>query len=85
MTDMSEAVNQLVRDIAGPFLRGEISVVDLTLAFNRSIGEIARERPLHGQEIDLLEALEAWEEAGWDGRPAAFERLRVLAASIAAA
>jgi len=42
-------------------------------------------RPLHGLEVDLFDALEHWEAAGWHERPAAVGQLRSLAASIVAA
>jgi hypothetical protein len=53
------------------------------LAFNRTVWEIAEDRPLWGQEIDLFFALESWYEAGWANRPAKVERLRTPAVPVA--
>jgi len=77
-------VHELVRDAAVRFLRGDLSVVDLTYAFRTAVGQVAEARPLHGLEVDLFYELERWEESDWRDRPASVDRLRELAASIVA-
>jgi hypothetical protein len=74
----------LITQLLPPFLRGEASVIDLTLGMNTVVGQIAQTRPLHGAETELFALLERWEQAGWDERPAVVDDLRTLARSMMA-
>ena len=74
----------LIRQAVKPFLRGEDSVVDLSLAFRAAMNQLVTARPLHGPEVKLFDLLEQWEQAGWAGRPALVDELRAHARSIAA-
>jgi hypothetical protein len=84
MVVMSEPVHEAILRELRPFLRGETSVIELTLAFRHATNEIAERRPLHGCEVDLFVVLEEWESAGWAVRPKVVDRLRSLAARIVA-
>lgn len=74
----------LITELLPPFLRGETSVIDLTVGMNAAVGPIAHTRPLSGAEIELFALLERWEQAGWAERPVVVDDLRNLARSMLA-
>lgn len=67
MSLMSVETDERIRELADPFLRGEMSVVELIFAFRAAVREVTRTRPLQGKEVALFGALELWESSG---RPA---------------
>ena len=78
------AVAPAIRGAVLSFLRGDTSAVEFTYAFRAAVSEVAETRPLEGVEVDLLDALETWESAGWHERTDLIERLRATARAAAA-
>lgn len=73
---MTEVPATPIRAAATHFLRGDTSVVDFTYAFRAAVNEVIADRALDGVEIDLLNLLERWEQAGWTDRLDVVDELR---------
>ncbi len=71
-----------VRLAAAEFARGDSDIRAMWSALHSFLHDLCAEEPLRGDFLQLFNSLEEWEKATGDGRAAAEDETRVIAARL---
>lgn len=79
---MDQRVDDELRTQAERFLRGDLSVPELTAAVDARVADVVEVRRLRGLEINLSALLEEWAQTDWDARIPVAVRIRSVCRRI---